>query len=81
LFHREGSAELARHVVRVRLDPSGMRRIEGRAEAVSLLRCIEVNADREAFRRCSQGQRDQEPERGRAVQIRSRTPAQLPEVA
>jgi hypothetical protein len=71
----------ARYVVGERLDHSGMRWIEGRAEAVLLLRCIEVNGDWEAFMRWSQGQRNQELERGRVVQIRSRTPTQLPEAA
>jgi len=71
----------ARYVVGERLDNSGMRWIEGRAEAVLLLRCIEVNGDWEAFMRWSQGQRNQELERGQVVQIRSRTPTQLPEAA
>ena len=39
----------ARYVVGERLDNSGMRWIEERAEAVLLLRCIEVNGDWEAF--------------------------------
>src|SRR5205823_5220257 len=39
----------ARYVVGERLDRSGMRWIEERAEAVLLLRCIEVNGDWEAF--------------------------------
>jgi hypothetical protein len=71
----------ARYVVGERLDNSGMRWIEGRAEAVLLLRCIEVNGDWETFMRWSQEQRKQELERGQAVQIRSRTPTQLPEAA
>ena len=42
----------ARYVVGERLDNSGMRWIEERAEAVLLLRCIEVNGDwEEAGRR------------------------------
>jgi hypothetical protein len=71
----------ARYVVGERLDNSGMRWIEGRAEAVLLLRCIEVNGDWEAFMSWSQEQRNQELERGQAVQIRSRMPTQLPEAA
>ena len=71
----------ARYVVGERLDNSGMRWIEGRAEAVLLLRCIEVNGDWEAFMSWSQEQRNQELERGQAVQIRSRIPTQLPEAA
>ena len=71
----------ARYVVGERLDNSGMRWIEGRAEAVLLLRCIEVNGDWEAFTRWGQEQRNQELERGQVVQIRSKTPTQLPEAA
>jgi hypothetical protein len=71
----------ARYVVGERLDNSGMRWIEERAEAVLLLRCIEVNGDWESFMRWSQERRHQELERGQVVQIRSRTPIQLPEAA
>ncbi len=71
----------ARDVVGERLDNSGMRWIEERAEAVLLLRCIEVNGDWEAFMRWSQEQRNQELERGQVVQIRSKTPTQLPNAA
>ncbi len=71
----------ARYVVGERLDNSGMRWIEERAEAVLLLRCIEVNGDWEAFMTWGQERRSQELERGLAVQIRSRTPTQLPEAA
>jgi hypothetical protein len=71
----------ARYVVGERLDHSGMRWIEERAEAVLLLRCIEVNGDWEDFMKWSQERRSQELERGQAVQIRSKTPTQLPEAA
>jgi hypothetical protein len=71
----------ARYVVGERLDNSGMRWIEERAEAMLLLRCIEVNGDWEAFMKWSQDQRTQELERGQIVQIRSKTPTQLPEAA
>jgi hypothetical protein len=71
----------ARYVIGERLDNSGMRWIEERAEAVLLLRCIEVNGDWEAFMRWSQERRTQELESGQAVQIRSKMPAQLPEAA
>ncbi|MBV8384949.1 MAG: hypothetical protein JOZ63_20350 [Planctomycetaceae bacterium] len=71
----------ARYVVGERLDNSGMRWIEDRAEAMLLLRCIEVNGDWEAFMRWSQEQRTQELERGQIVQIRSKTPTQLPKAA
>ena len=68
----------ARYVVGERLDNSGMRWIEGRAEAVLLLRCIEVNGDWADFQRWSQEQRSQELARGQIVQIRSKTPTRLP---
>ncbi|MBV8313413.1 MAG: hypothetical protein JOZ53_00490 [Planctomycetaceae bacterium] len=71
----------ARYVVGERLDNSGMRWIEERAEAPLLLRCIEVNGDWEAFMSWSQEQRIQELERGQIVQIRSATPTQLPDAA
>jgi hypothetical protein len=71
----------ARYVVGERLDHSGMRWIEERAEAVLLLRRIEVNGDWEDFMRWGQEQRNQELERGKVVQIRSKTPTQLPEAA
>jgi hypothetical protein len=71
----------ARYVVGERLDNSGMRWIEERAEAVLLLRCIEVNGDWEAFMKWSQERRNQELERGQVVQIRSKVPIQLPDAA
>ena len=71
----------ARYVVGERLDNSGMRWIEDRAEAVLLLRCIEVNGDWEAFMRWGQERRHQELECGKVVRIRSKTPTQLPEAA
>ena len=71
----------ARYVVGERLDNSGMRWIEERAEAVLLLRCIEVNGDWDGFMTWSQERRNQELERGQVVQIRSKMPIQLPEAA
>ena len=68
----------ARYVVGERLDNSGMRWVEERAEAVLLLRCIEVNGDWEDFMQWSQEQRSQELGRGEVVQIRSKVPIQLP---
>jgi hypothetical protein len=69
----------ARYVIGERLDQSGMRWIVGKAEALLQLRCIEVNGDWEAFWDWAQQQRLQELENGQAVQIRSKTPTQLPE--
>jgi hypothetical protein len=71
----------ARYVVGERLDHSGMRWIEERAEAMLLLRCIEVNGDWDAFMRWSQEQRNRELEGGQVVQIRSKIPVQLPGAA
>jgi hypothetical protein len=71
----------ARYVVGERLDHSGMRWIEERAEAVLLLRCIEVNGDWEDFTRWSQVRRSQDLDRGQVVRIRSKTPTQLPRAA
>jgi hypothetical protein len=69
----------ARYVIGERLDNSGMRWIVDRAEAVLLLRCVEVNGDFDAFFAWSDGQRRQEMLEGRVTQIRSRTPTQLPQ--
>src|SRR4051794_16595214 len=71
----------ARYVVGERLDNSGMRWIEERAEAMLLLRCIEVNGDWEEFMRWSQERRNEELGRGQVVQIRSKTSTQLPRAA
>ena len=71
----------ARYVVGERLDNSGMRWIEERAEPMLLLRCIEVNGDWEAFMKWSQEQRTQELESGQTVQIRSKISTQLPDAA
>ena len=71
----------ARYVVGERMDNSGMRWIEERAEPVLLLRCIEVNGDWESFMRRSQEQRNRELERGQVVQIRSKTPTHIPKAA
>jgi hypothetical protein len=59
------------------MDNSGMRWIEERAEAVLLLRCIEVNGDWE----WAQQQRSEELRLGKPVQIRSELPSQLPQAA
>lgn len=71
----------ARYVVGERLDTSGMRWIEERAEAVLLLRCIEVNGDWEDFWCWAEQQRRVELNKGLPVQIRSKVPTQLPEAA
>jgi hypothetical protein len=71
----------ARYVVGERLDNSGMRWVEERAEAVLLLRCIEVNGDWEDFMEWSQAERSEQLRRGTVLQIRSKVPTQLPVAA
>jgi hypothetical protein len=71
----------ARYVVGERLDQSGMRWVKGRAEAVLLLRCIEVNGDWDGFFTWAQQQRSEALRNGQPIQIRSKTPTQLPEAA
>jgi hypothetical protein len=71
----------ARYVIGERLDNSGMRWIVERAEAVLLLRCIEVNGDWDAFFAFSEEHRRAELRQGKVVQIRSHRPIQLPEVS
>lgn len=71
----------ARYVVGERLDNSGMRWIKQRAEAVLLLRCIEVNGDWDSFWDWAQKQRSETLRNGEVVQIRSKTPTQIPRAA
>jgi len=71
----------ARYVIGERLDNSGMRWVVERAEAVLLLRCIEVNGDWDAFFAWSEEQRRTELREGKVVQIGSQTPTQLPQVS
>jgi hypothetical protein len=71
----------ARYVVGERLDNSGMRWIKQRAEAVLLLRCIEVNGDWDSFWDWAQKQRSEALCNGKVVQIRSKTPTQIPRAA
>lgn len=71
----------ARYVVGERLDNSGMRWIEGKAEAVLQLRCIELNGDWDAFFDWAETQwRDQLRDR-KPVLIRTNKPIPLPEAA
>lgn len=70
----------ARHVIGERLDNSGMRWVVQRAEAVLLLRCIEVNGDWDAFFCWSDERRREQLREGQAVRIRSKAPTQLPEL-
>ena len=71
----------ARYVIGERLDNSGMRWIVERAEAILLLRCIEVNGDWDAFFDFSEQQRRDKLREGEAVQIRSPRPVQLPQMS
>jgi hypothetical protein len=69
----------ARYVIGERLDNSGMRWLVQRAEAMLLLRCLEVNGDWDAFFLWSEEQRRQDLRQGKVVQIRSKVPTQLPD--
>ena len=71
----------ARYVIGERMDNSGMRWIVERAEAVLLLRCIEVNGDWDAFFAFSEEQRRAELKERKVVRIGSQIPTQLPEVS
>ena len=71
----------ARYVIGERLDNSGMRWIVERAEAVLLLRCIEVNGDWDAFFAFAEEQRRAELGAGQVVRIRSHRPTQLPQMS
>jgi hypothetical protein len=69
----------ARYVIGERMDNSGMRWIVERAEAMLLLRCIEVNGDWHRFFAWSEQERQKELQAGKVVKIRSKTATQLPE--
>jgi hypothetical protein len=71
----------ARYVIGERLDNSGMRWIVERAEAVLLLRCIEVNGDWDAFFAFSEQQRLDKLKATKTVRIGSKKPTQLPELS
>jgi hypothetical protein len=71
----------ARYVIGERLDNSGMRWIVERAEAVLLLRCIEVNGDWDAFFAFSEEQRRAELSRAEVVRIGSQSPTQSPQLS
>ena len=71
----------ARYVIGERLDQSGMRWIVERAEAVLLLRCIEVNGDWDAFFAFSEQQRLSKLKEGKTVRIGSKKPTQLPKLS
>jgi hypothetical protein len=58
-----------------------MRWVEERAEAVLLLRCIEVNGDWDDFMEWSQAERSEKLRQGAVLQIRSKVPTQLPVAA
>lgn len=71
----------ARYVIGERLDQSGMRWIVQRAEAVLLLRCIEVNGDWDSFFAFAEQQRRAELTDSKVVRIGSQTPTQLPQLS
>jgi hypothetical protein len=63
-----------RHLVGERFDCAGMRWIQGRAEALLHLRCIELNGDWEEFTAWSDQQHNNRLLEYEAVQIRSDKP-------
>ena len=69
----------ARYVIGERMDNSGMRWMVERAEALLLLRCIEVNGDWDSFYAFSEKQRLAELKERKVVRIGSQIPTQLPE--
>jgi hypothetical protein len=70
-----------RHVVGERLDCSGMRWTQGKAEALLQLRCIELNHDWEEFVVWAQQQHHERLRRRRSVRILTDRPVRLAEAA
>jgi hypothetical protein len=70
-----------RYVIGERMDCSGMRWIEGKAEAILHLRCIEVNGLWNHFFEWSHNRWHQKLRNKEALQIRTDQPLQLPEAA
>jgi hypothetical protein len=77
-----GQAEGAvRHLVGERFDCSGMRWLQGKAEALLHLRCIELNGDWEKFVAWFQGKTLSRLKRGHRVRILTDQPLTLKEAA
>lgn len=71
----------ARYVVGERMDCSGMRWIEGRAEALLHLRCIELNGEWDAFFEYAHNRWQEKLYNKEKVQIRTNEPIPLPKAA
>ena len=71
----------ARYVVGERLDNSGMRWTVERAEALLLLRCIEVNGDWDKFFAFWQQQIQQQLKQGDPVRLGTQKPTQVPQLS
>lgn len=71
----------ARYVVGERMDCSGMRWIEGRAEALLHLRCLELNGEWDAFFDWAHQRWQEKLYNKEKVQIRTNEPILLPEAA
>jgi hypothetical protein len=71
----------ARHVVGERLDCAGMRWLQGKAEALLQLRCIELNGDWERLCAWVEGQNQQRLQKRHRLRILTDQPIKLPRVA
>jgi hypothetical protein len=71
----------ARHVVGERLDCAGMRWVQGKAEALLQLRCIELNGDWDRFFAWVQGGNQQRLQQRHRVRILTDEPLKLAKVA
>lgn len=71
----------ARYVVGERMDCSGMRWIEGRAEALLHLRCVELNGEWDSFFEYAHQRWREKLHNKECVQIRTNDPIPLPKAA
>lgn len=70
-----------RHVVGERLDGAGMRWLQGKAEAVLQLRCLELNGDWERFIRWVQNLNRDRVQKGQRLRILTDQPMKLAKAA
>jgi hypothetical protein len=70
-----------RHVVGERLDGAGMRWLQGKAEALLHLRCIELNGDWDAFCAWAQQRHHDELAKGQRVKVLTDEPIALAKAA
>ncbi|MCA1819136.1 MAG: hypothetical protein LC620_03650 [Halobacteriales archaeon] len=71
----------ARHVVGERMDCAGMRWLQGKAEAVLQLRCIELNGDWDRFIRWVQGRNRDQLQQGQRLRILTDQPMTVTKAA